>query len=117
MKSTVFASVVWMAASLVLSNTALGETPGNWVPMESRRICNTTVAAFSMLKAGQYEPLLTSRVNDVILTVWLSEKKEVMVTNTINVSGTTNSLTCIVAVGDQQTWVNVDAVLPPSSEH
>ena len=88
-----------------------------WVPLESRKICTLTETAFRMFRDGEYEPAITSRVNGSMLTIWVNTKQEVMVTTTISVPNTSDSLTCIVAVGAENTYLNPEVFSNKSDSH
>jgi hypothetical protein len=91
--------------SLILSLSAQA-----WTPVDSKKLCTTTTQAFEMFKKEKYEPIITSRLQAILVAVWLNPKKEMMVTNTVSVPGQSESLTCIVTLGVEQTFVDIDAV-------
>jgi hypothetical protein len=96
------------------------ETTTPWLPLPARQLCNTTEAAFQSLREDKYEPAITSQVNKSMLTVWVNTKREVLVTTTIAVPNANNqltSLTCIVAVGAENTWFNPDVFTEKSDTH
>lgn len=105
--------VLWVLLLLLLPATAQSQTEGSWIPMEGRKLCNRTDVALSMLKEGQFEPIVTSRVNGSQFAVWLNEKREVLATTTANLPNSNVSVTCIVAVGTEHTWLNPDAFSKP----
>jgi hypothetical protein len=96
------------------------ETTTPWLPLPARQLCNTAHAAFQSLREDKYEPAITSQVNKSMLTVWVNSKREVLVTTTISVPNANNQLTiltCIVAVGAENTWFNPDVFTEKSDTH
>ena len=103
---------------LVLFTTAgRAQSAAPWIPIEARKLCNTTETAFRQFHESEYEPAITSRVNGSMLTVWVNTKREVMVTTTVSVPNTNDSLTCIVAVGAENTYLNPDIFAEKSEKH
>lgn len=98
-----------------IPSSAQNITP--WIPVEARKLCNTTETAFRQFRETEYEPAITSRVNGSMLTVWVNTKREVMVTTTISVPNTSDSLTCIVAVGAEKTYLNPEVFSEKSDSH
>jgi hypothetical protein len=81
-----------------------------WTPLDSKKLCDTTTSAFSMLRQGQYQPVITSRLQSMLVTVWLNPARELIVSTTASVQGQTESLTCIVTMGEAGSFVDGDAV-------
>lgn len=112
--SLLFATIIHMFL-FIMSSSAQTAVP--WIPVEARKLCNTTETAFRQFHESEYEPAITSRVNSSMLTVWVNTKREVMVTTTVSVPNTSDSLTCIVAVGAENTYLNPDIFAEKSEKH
>lgn len=98
----------------------VAQTATPWIPVDARKLCNTTETAFRQFHESEYEPAITSQINSSLLTVWVNTKREVMVTTTVSVPNASTqpaSLTCIVAVGAENTYLNPDVFDGKSERH
>ena len=81
-----------------------------WTPVEGKKLCTTTSQAFEMFKKENYQPVIVSQLQAILVSVWINPQKEIMVTNTHSVPGESQSLTCIVTLGTEKTLVDVDTL-------
>jgi hypothetical protein len=81
-----------------------------WTPVDSKKLCNTTSQAFEMFKKEDYQPVILTQLQTILVTVWMNPKKEIIVTNTVSVPTQTESLTCIMTLGVDKTFVDLDSL-------
>ena len=81
-----------------------------WTPVDSKKLCTTTTQAFEMFRKESYQPVILTQLQTLLVTVWMNPKKEVIVTNTASVPNQTESLTCIMTLGVDKTFVDLDTL-------
>ncbi len=81
-----------------------------WTLVESKKLCTTTTQAFEMFKREGHQPVITTRLQAVLVTVWLNTKRELIVTNTVSVPNQSESLTCILTLSDTPSYVDLDGL-------
>ena len=96
-----------LAALVTLLSFSLAQA---WTPVESKKLCTTTTQAFEMFKREGHQPVITTRLQAVLVTVWLNTKRELIVTNTVSVPNQSESLTCVLTLSDTPSYVDLDSL-------
>ena len=94
----------------LISFVCLSSVAMAWTPVDGKKLCTTTSQAFEMFKKENYQPVIVSQLQAILVSVWINPQKQIMVTNTHSVPGESQSLTCIVTLGTEKTFVDLDTL-------
>lgn len=91
-----------IVCATLLSTTSMAKA---WTKIDVPAVCATTTDAFKELNDEKNTPIIASKLDKILMTIWVSEdKQQIVVTNTTN-DTTGRSVTCIVAMGNKDTML------------
>jgi len=96
--------------AVLLALAAPAPAAAEWTPLDSKKLCDITTSAFSMFRDQLFQPIITSRLQNMLVTVWMNPQRALIVTNTISVPNNSESVTCIMTMGSDNSFVDGDAV-------
>jgi hypothetical protein len=59
------------------------------------------------MKTDKSAPIILSKTEKTVLTVWMNPRNEVVVTKTSKFDDSSESVTCIVAIGTKDTFIDI----------
>jgi hypothetical protein len=99
-------NIIIIGTALLLSSTSMANA---WTKIDLPAVCATTADAFKELNDEKNSPIIATKLDKILMTVWISEdKQQIVVTNTTN-DTTGRSITCIVAMGNKDTMLLDDS--------